>query len=273
MLGMLVKHEIKYIWKKMLLLALVLMSATVIGCLAIRSFGSLNGSSSAWTTVMFMLGVMGYYGILVVVVYGYLVITAVRFYKNVYGDEGYITNTLPVTARQIHLSKVLVYSVGQLIISILSIISVLAVGYSLALEISEAAEISFDEVFTMLNTPYAAALLVIIAIMIIISSFSNVTGVFGAVALGQYWKKHKIVGAVVSYVIIAFVTSVLSSVFVTIPIIANSLQAGEGAFDTASQSAKMMLQTFCSSTAVCLIVGVICYIITDYGLNRKLNLE
>ena len=33
------------------------------------------------------------------------VCVAVRYYKNVYTDEGYLTNTLPVTARQIVISK------------------------------------------------------------------------------------------------------------------------------------------------------------------------
>ena len=58
------------------------------------------------------------------------VCVAVRYYKNVYTDEGYLTNTLPVTARQIVISKLSVGILWSIITGAVVCISVMSLIYT-----------------------------------------------------------------------------------------------------------------------------------------------
>ena len=46
---------------------------------------------------------------------------AVRFYKNLYTDEGYLMHTLPVTPRQLLVSKLTVGSLWSFLVTILTL--------------------------------------------------------------------------------------------------------------------------------------------------------
>lgn len=282
MLGTLMKHEWNYIWKKMLLFILVAAGSTLIGVFSFSGIANVTDANDFAKVFMILLGLLGYYGVLMCVAFGYLILSGVRFYKNVYGDEAYITHTLPVTAKQIHLSKVIVYSICSIVITLAltaSIMIVVQTGVSGVTQANGEAISIFDSFKNSGTSGWGMG--VIIVLMLITSGFANVTTVFCAVVLGQYWEKHKVVGAIVWYIILTFIISIISSICM-IPIVGskmfdaiNSESAAQVTVGISvnNAGAEFMSTAFIVSTIVSLVVGVACYLIADYGLNKKLNLE
>lgn len=113
MLGKLLKHEWKAVWKVPVLLIVILMLSAVMAGLTF----ALPIWDSEWVGLPLsgvMLILMFYFAMIAVTV-GIMIYFAVRYYKNMFTDEGYLTHTLPVTARQLLLNKTIVMSVWNLI--------------------------------------------------------------------------------------------------------------------------------------------------------------
>ena len=106
MLGKLLKHEWKSIWKIPTILLGALMGLAVLAGFGFASpvwDSSLDGLGvlAVLTWMLFYLAVLG-------VSLGIMLYLAVRFYRSMFTDEGYLTHTLPATSRQLLLSKVLI---------------------------------------------------------------------------------------------------------------------------------------------------------------------
>ena len=128
MLKKLFKYEWKFFWKIPTAISIFLAILTVIGVISLASpFWSLD-----ITGINIMLGLSLFFYILAIAA-GSIAVTvfiAIRYYKNVYTDEGYLTNTLPVTARQIVISKLSVGMIWSLIIGAVVSVSVFSLAYT-----------------------------------------------------------------------------------------------------------------------------------------------
>ena len=118
MLGKLIKHEWKGTYKVGCILLLSTFMITIIGYFALHlpfMIGGVN-FTSVTTVIIGLLGyivlILGLMGIL----YGIMIYLGIRFYKNMYGDEGYLTHTLPATSYQLMGSKVIVGGIWTMII-------------------------------------------------------------------------------------------------------------------------------------------------------------
>lgn len=103
MLGKCLKYDLKAVWKYWWF-ALVAMTMLVpIGVVAVNFIVS-NGSGTAWLEALafmvFMLGVCAFIIVTKVLVY-------LRYYKNFFTDEGYLTFTLPVKRSTLYKSKLI----------------------------------------------------------------------------------------------------------------------------------------------------------------------
>lgn len=278
MLNTLMKYEWKFYWKKMLLLVAVTVVATIIGVAAMSAV-ELVGMDNAVGIAGTIIGFLAYYGILISVSFGCMILIGVHFYKSTYGDESYITHTLPVTARQILVSKTAMAVAAIMIISITIFFSMLMVmntvmkaseGYQSMDGFTSATGLT--DLYKMMGmTPVGFGLFIVF--MLIVSSFANVSSVCCAVVLGQTWKKHKILGAVVWYVIISLLITVIASIC-TMPVVTMSIaQEMAGTEITEAAVVGMERNVLMTATVVTGIIGIITYIISDYGLTKKLNLE
>ena len=97
MLGKLLKHEWRAVWKVPVLLIGILMITAVIagGTFALPIW------NSEWVGLPLsgVMLIMTFYFAMIAVSIGIMIYFAVRFYKNVFTDEGYLTNTLPVSPK------------------------------------------------------------------------------------------------------------------------------------------------------------------------------
>ena len=101
MLGKLLKYDLKWMYK----LVIVFYALAFIFSLFSRMFLSI-GDSLLWSILSKISSGIAV-SMLVSSIINTLMRSWVRFVRNIYKDEGYLTNTLPVSKRDIYLSKVL----------------------------------------------------------------------------------------------------------------------------------------------------------------------
>ncbi|MBD5549003.1 MAG: hypothetical protein HDQ97_16725 [Lachnospiraceae bacterium] len=216
MLGKLLKHEWKAVWKVPTLLIGILMLIAVLSGLTF----ALPIWDSEWIGLPLsgiMMFVMFYLAMFAVGI-GIMIYFAVRYYKNMYTDEGYLTHTLPVSARQLLLNKVITMSAWNLIGGAAVVVSVIIFGgvtfLSLMAKDSTFARGFVEEIAQLprvmraiWNEPYLRGIngfCASVVFLLLTSSFSGTMMIIGAVNLGQMVRKHRILGAVGAYFVINF---------------------------------------------------------------------
>ena len=117
MLKKCLKHEWKACWKNMALL-----NGAAIFMGALGGFGFLFSQLSELPDLLIVLYLFAYVLIVIAASVMTQVLMIQRYYKNLFTDEGYLTNVLPVSATDHILSKMLVFGAW----SILNALSVLA---------------------------------------------------------------------------------------------------------------------------------------------------
>ena len=152
MLGKLMKYEWKNIWRAGTLMLLGMFVVTVIGCVVLRMPGGLvteiadgnnmNATQSWFVLSSFVATLILYVIMLLASTWGMLIFLGIRFYRSMYTDEGYLSHTLPVTANQLFLSKVLVSGAWYLFLTIGIGISVMALVVSLMTGLLNVGELS-----------------------------------------------------------------------------------------------------------------------------------
>ena len=94
MLGKVMKHEMKATWKVLFPLAMVLDGVTIIGMLMMNMQVFETDMGALVGLAMLLLYIIGLIALSVTA----FIFLLVRFYHSMYGAEGYLSHTLPVTA-------------------------------------------------------------------------------------------------------------------------------------------------------------------------------
>lgn len=272
MLGKLMKHEWLSVWKVPTLLIGVLLVASLL-C---GSVFALPMWDSDWAGVSLsaISLIMLYYMAIIVCCVGITVYMAVRFYKSMFTDEGYLTHTLPVTSHQLLLSKVITMSIWSLIGMIAVVISVLIMlgfvciflidnfnnlGYELRSLMHELAQL--EELKGFLGLMFTMIL------MAIASTFGGTMMVVGAISIGQMLRKHRILGAIGAYIGIYIVVQIIGTIA--------SFPVMFGITMTADQKDLFSVYngTYLVMTLIYVAVGIGLYFLSEYLIRRQLDLE
>ncbi len=281
MLKKLFKYEWKYFWKVPTAINLFLAIMTVIGIISLASpFWSLDIAG-----MDIMLGLSIFFYILAIAA-GSIAVTAciaIRYYKNVYTDEGYLTNTLPVTARQIILSKLSVGMIWSLITSAAVLISVFSLVYTAILSSQDLDIIyevlrefpSFLRIFKEETGMSLLIFLLLGLIQLFLSTAFSILKMYTAVALGQLFSRHKVAGAILWYIGEYVVFEIITSFIQNIP--APSFSSGLfSVYISAgfySSLGDFLLPSMLSSIFFTLIFGGGLYFLTEHMLKNRLNLD
>ena len=205
------------------------------------------------------------------------VLAMVRFYKNLFSDEGYLTFTLPVSRSQILFSKLLTVScfgAADLLLVITSVLLVLTLGsagtsYPLLESVREALFAWTDG--------YGLAwvgLLVSILLFVAASGFFGTASVFLCITLGAtVCKRYKVLGAIGFYYLGNLVIQLVGQVG---GILVMAL-LGEGiadAYMAATPSGILVLTALLIGWVAMLVaaLGLFLYLLTLRLLERRLNL-
>lgn len=281
MLNKLIKHEWKETWKIPSLSCLVLIVATCICALCLMrmeppAVENAVNMGALFLTILYSM-MVSCATILVLIYFG------VRFYRNLYTDEGYLMHTLPVTPRQLILSKTVVASLWYFICSLLAVWSTIVIlAFCMPVIALDGAKLTlgwFMDNFLSMFGMSLPAFLVCYLLLSVVSAFSNALILYGAISLGQLFSKHKVMASVLCYIgfsmLIQTVTSFAMTPYLT------KLILTEGASGELAGSAAgvpefvgvFMRGTLLVSFLGSLLAAVGAYILTEYIMNKQLNLD
>lgn len=275
MLGKLLKHEWKAVWKIPVLLIGILLAAAMMAGFTFH----LPIWDSEWVGLPLsgVMMIITFYVAIIGVSLGITIYFAVRYYKNMFTDEGYLTNTLPVSSHQLLLSKVITMFSWD-IISILAIAASVAIFMGMIIlafmEPGDGKNIvdGFWELFDMSiwDSPYMQefeGFCVSMIVMVLASAFSGTMTIVASVTIGQMVRRHRILGAFGAYFAIGTVMQIISTV-ILFPYMIST-------FDNIYIETPFPLMTamYLIISAVSVIIGVGLYFLSEYLIRKQLELE
>lgn len=277
MLGKLMKQEWLSTWKiPTVLIGVVFAAATIFGLFCASPVWDLMDWWGA--DVIFSATILLFYGALLCCGVGTSIYLAVRYYRSMYSNEGYLTHTLPVTPNQLLLSKMINFSIWELLSVICIVFNIMLfaafivlreVGYRSLFE-------SFQEVLMemqdILNSEYATGwelFMVLTIILILIGTVSKSLLYMGSVNIGQLWARHRVAGAILVYVgvtgAVQIVTQAAMIIFMTSAERIGLLQD--------DYFFSFLNQVMAVSLLMQIVIGVVMYVGSLLILKKKVNLE
>ena len=297
MLGKLMKYEWKNIWKAGTLMLLGMLVVTVIGCVVLRMPGGvvtglldnndINATQSWFVLSSFVATLILYVIMLLASTWGMLIFLGIRFYRSMYTDEGSLSHTLPVTANQLFLSKVLVSGVWYLFITIGIGISVVALIVSLMTGLLNIGELSsvltqyngniwefMADAFYELGRTYEEEMginlshyVITLLLTYVAGPFITMVTLFGALTIGQLSSKHKGFMGILVYAGVTILSSIIGSTVQSAFMFGTNVMSSSGGFSVTTNMAYDI------NVITSLLIAAIMYGVSYYIMNRKLNLD
>ena len=218
MLGKLIRHDIKSIWKLLCIIYGAIIFTTIIGFVTVQTL-HLDFIRQNYFLALFSKLFIFTYVILVIsggiVTMTYLI---VHFYRNMYGDEGYLMHTLPVKSSSLITSKLINSVIWTVICTIVILFSTFTLSFANSKhafsDISDAfSEFStiYSKTASILNTNTFVLTLAIIFVLIL-SMCTAYLKFYFVISIGQLWSGHKLLGSVLTYIGLSIVTRIINSI-------------------------------------------------------------
>jgi len=277
MLKKLIKHEWRSVWKVPGAVNLFLLLYTLAGILSFHS--------SIWETdnkiigALLLLASVFYIISIIVISFTVMIYLTVRFYRNIYTDEGYLMHTLPVSPRSLVFSKLLVAFIWVIITGIVIFVSVISVALTL-LSVQENVNISelWDDLSMIFSGKYALQFkqtfgisilhgVLLTLAMAIVGIIHSILMIYASISLGQLFQKHKILGSFLSYIAIHTLLQILNSVLLAPAMFKMSFDI------TITDTAKIIPPYYYFSLGESIILCIVFFFLTEYFMKKKLNLD
>lgn len=193
------------------------------------------------------------------------IIGCLRFYNNLIKDEGYLMNTLPVKKSSLILSKLISFVI-TILISIIIVCLAVIIGmlgvYLTSNDVSDLFNIIMD-----LNKEF----IVIILITALVGVIMQQLMIYLAITFGQRHNKNKGVFSFVYMIAIYYVTQIVTSVLLILPIYFSKDWVVY--LEQDNPPMRILNDFLLLALAISVMFSVIYYIVTKYNMEKKLNLE
>lgn len=195
----------------------------------------------------------------------------VRFYQNLLGDEGYLMFTLPVRPWQLLWSKAIVSTAWMAVSVILSGISIMIVTFGGLIadgefgNLLQALPILWNRLAGELGVGFIAGISAETIVCGLIAVIAFCMHVYAALSLGQLFHRFRLGMSFVMYVLCSVVEQV---VFTLLGNIASELNLFPDLSIAAGVASGLLVMILWSA-----ITAVVYFMISNYLLSRKLNLQ
>ena len=278
MFAKLLKHEFRSVKGILSGLSVAALGAGALGALMIwllisqieqlQLTDSINGTVMVAAVILFF----GIYLALLAYAIAGPIILYLRFYRNKFTDEGYLTFTLPVNTHQVLLSSILNLFIWETIVSVVLILSlaimlsplfIFAYNYGVFNEaFMEGFQLAWNEVMTL----YGAGSIASQIFSSICSLAYGLVMPLLSITIGSLIaKKHKILASIGIFYGISMAVSTISSIFSMTSMLSSMVLSG-GNIDS------IMSETIVAPSVLMLIIGVGGYFLMHYLVKKKLNL-
>ena len=273
MVKKLLKHEFLAYGRIMSIVYLVLLTIAT----ASRIIQFFENDSITYSIVFNASCVTYGFSAFVTIVFGF-VLGIIRFYKNLFTAEGYLTLTLPVSPAQHIWTKSFATVVVQLFTILVVLLSgcIITAGEMLS-EIWKAMTYLLDELFALVGTQ-SILIGCEVLVLSVLFLFSSIMLYYTFIAIGQLFKKNRILAAVGAF----FAFYILSQVVSVVLTIVLSILSVSGAFeeflswlpDFAQRQPYTLIHCTIWITALFPAIGILVEFLIIYKIiTYKLNLE
>ena len=260
MLKKCLKHEWKACWKNMALL-----NGAAIFMGALGGFGFLFSQISELPDLLIVLYLFAYVLIVIAASVMTQVLMIQRYYKNLFTDEGYLTNVLPVSATDHILSKMLVFLLLPSAIRYFTANTLLF--YSKTMTFSDFlsylwAQITgvADAAFSLIGITNHIGMALFSIVGFFASLFFGILLFYAAISIGSLVSSHKILTAVLSYIGMTTVIQIFGGISIV------------RVFQDSTPTAVVTTSSV-STLIITVVLCVVLFLICRYILSRRLNLS
>lgn len=208
-----------------------------------------------------------------------IVMSCVRFKKNLFGDEGYLMHTLPVPAWQHIAVKIIaayIWTIAALIVIVIGI-CILTCSGSWMTDMYDGMKEAFAEISAADDA--SAALLFNFKWFFIITSVLYplllLLYIYFCIAVGSLFNSHKTLMSILTFVVVNTVGQIVNSVIMVIGGLSSYMSMDTA--DMNAATADMFISSYGKLMWGSSIFSVILYaamaICTNYIMSKKLNLE
>lgn len=210
------------------------------------------------------------------------VFSIVRFYKNLFTNEGYLSFTLPVTTSQ-HIFVKLITSVMFTIMTIIGMLIsfIILTAGDLLFEIVRAVAYVGRDFFAAIAEVNANIIghlvfyVIEFGLLMLIATMAGMLLMYCFISIGQTFRKNRIVGAIVVYfiytIIVQFIGSIFSVIFTIV--LANSSFVDWINKVMNDHPFETIHAFFAIFILIELIMGAIYFAVSHFVISKKLNLE
>ncbi len=270
MVGKLFKHEIKYYLRSLLFVEIILLAVALMNrFIQIFEFDSVVydivfGSS----VIMLVITMMA--AIFLTVAMG-----VIRFYKNLFTHEGYLSFTLPVSPLQHLFVKITTF----LLFAVVTVVSII-VAFSIAtfgdvfVELIKAGAYLFNFVGEKIGFISLCMYVVEFALLLLVSAAFQMLTYYLCMSVGQLTGKNRIWLSIGVYFAIYVITQVFETILIVIYSILESANALDGIIELISDHLEFFAHAgLWFGIVFYLVLSGIYFFISHRIISRKLNLE
>lgn len=269
MLGRLFKYEFKATGRLMGPIYLALIIMCIVSSLFFH-FSPEDANNNFILTVIILIMFTLFVFIMAASIVLSYVVSIYRFKKNIFDNEGYLMNTLPLTPGQNIRTKLITSVIYQIFSILIAIISFFAFIIGVSLGDGTGVLQDFFKIFPAIAdsmTPKIALFLTEFTILCIISLITLNTKFYAALSIGHSTNKNKFLKSVGVYIIFYIAENIIDSIILVIMGL-NIIDIEPGIIGNTFP--YMMFGGLISLEAIYFIIY---YLITNYFLKRKLNLQ
>ena len=282
MLGKLLKYEWKSTGRVLPLIYLAVLALSVCLGFSLRNsalfevFESSNGGmQDSFASITFL----SVYLILIVALAVVTIVVIIsRFYRSMISQEGYLMHTLPVKSWQHIVSKTIMALVWVAIAVLVVIASFFLIGGASGL----VAELREQQIVAMVVNEMeyfmGNAQIVLLVICTVVQGIRMILQVYLAMAIGGSVTKNKVMWSFLAFIVIAIVLTVINSV-VGMTALMNDVVALDSMYGMTTVEEESMAVNHLMGTAFSTqlimdgVLAVVFFILTNYFLKKRLNLE
>jgi len=263
MLGKLLKYDLKWVYKLVVIFYILAFIFSVIG----RAFGEIENSLvfNIVSQIAFGFAI----SMMVSSLINCLMRLWVRFVRNVYKDEAYLTHTLPVKKNTIYCSKIIAGLVCIFTTTIVAIVCLFICYYSEAN--IEALKLVLELAATTYNTTVVNLLLLISVVLFLEIMFILIVGYVGII-LGHKSNKNKMAKSIIIGFVLYFIFQAVTLGLVVVYGLFNS-EVMNLINTTEIIDINVIKSIIYSACGIYVVYIILLYFLGQKQLNKGVNIE
>ena len=262
MLLKLCKHEMKAS-TKIYIIPFIVFAVLSVGVILFTNLDIEEGNNPL--TILFGFLIFFYFLALVGIFLVPLICSGIRFKKNLFDEEGYLTNTLPVTANQLVLSKTIISTLWYIVCILFAAGSLaLLVGFSTTFtDFSDLLRLIFRDVYEAIQDNFSIVILYVINQ--VAGLMCTLLLIFASLSLSQRFNKHRGLWTLLFIFVGWIIQGIISSII--------TFYTMDQSTTNIEKTIELFQKTYIFGIILSLIFGTVYYFLCYNSIKKHLNLQ